>query len=137
MSDENKTLIESADGGFRGEYEVGEHGILFAALQGVQDEEAALECVEVVRRYAEHAGGRKIMHCLDFTRFDDSDPGGRRVIKEHLLAADSPVERLAFFGGGFFQRTLVNLYSRLSKVQMRYCKTREEAVEWLTGGGNP
>ena len=79
-------------------------------------------------------GNKKLFMILDVSGLDKATPEANKYLNKMVLSSDSLFEKMAIIGGNFFNRTLANMYSKLSNIPMRLFKTKAEATIWVKEG---
>jgi len=108
---------------------LGEDNILYVTNVGEVDEKMAIAIKEVVLKLMNVAEG-KVHTLTDLNMAGKTSPAARKVFQE--LADHEKQGKNAFFGLHPVARVLASFFMGISKKKdMRFFKTKEEALEWL------
>ncbi len=108
---------------------LGEDNIIHVANVGEIDEKMAIAIKEAVLKLMNMANG-KVHTLTDLNRAEKTSSAGRKVFKE--LAEHEKQGKNAFFGMHPVARVLASFFmGTTKKKEMRFFKTKEEALAWL------
>ncbi len=92
------------------------------------DEQAAIQESELVKQVMQEHG--QIDWLVDVSDNNKVDSGARKIFSDLMSEIDP--QKLSFFGGNVFMRTVVNMVMSVTKVKNgRHFSTEEEAFKWL------
>ena len=108
---------------------LGENNILYITNIGEIDEKTAIAIKEAVLNVANMVEG-KVHTLTDLNKAGKTSPEARKVFKE--LAEQEKQGKVALFGMHPVARVLASFFMGISKKKdMRFFKTKEEALAWL------
>ncbi len=110
---------------------LGGNNVLYITNVGEIDEKIAIEIKEAVLKFMNMVEGK--MHTLtDLNKAGKTTSQARKVFQE--LAEHEKQGKNAFYGMHPVARVLASFFMGASKKEdMRFCKTKEEALAWLKG----
>ena len=110
---------------------LGEDNIIYETLVGKQDEKTVLAIYGASNRLANTVEG-KVNVLVDLNKAGQASSGARKKGQEML--EDKIFRKIALFGLHPVARVVASFFMGISqKKDMRFFKTREEALAWLKG----
>ena len=96
---------------------------------GEMNEEIAIDSIEAMREL-QRIGGKKINFLIDFNKAGKGTAKGRRLLKEFT---ENQIDgKLAFYGLHPVARVIASFFMGTTKKdEMRFLKTKEDALEWF------
>jgi hypothetical protein len=108
---------------------LGEDNIIYETLVGKQDEKTVLAIYEASKRLANTVEG-KVNVLVDLNKAGQASSGARKKGQEML--EEKIFGKVALFGLHPVARVVASFFMGATKKKdMRFCKTREEAIAWL------
>ena len=111
---------------------LGEDNILYITLVGEMDEKMAIAFIEAVQRLENMVDG-KVNLFADINKAGKQSPVARELYRERTETSEK-LGKVAIFGLHPVARVLASFVMEISqKKDMRFFKTKEEALAWLKG----
>jgi len=108
---------------------LGEDDILYETIVGKQDEKTVIAALEYHNKFKNMVEGKMKM-LLDINRAGQVSSGARKIGKETF--EDEKVGKVAFVGLHPVARVIASFVMGVTrKKDMRFFKTKEEALAWL------
>ncbi len=108
---------------------LGEDDVFYETIIGKQDEKTVLAALEYHNRFKNMVEG-KLKMLIDINKAGQVSSGARKIGKETL--EDEEVGKVAFVGLHPVARVIASFVMGVTrKKDMRFFKTREEALAWL------
>ena len=108
---------------------LGEDNILYLTVVGIVDEKTVSAIIVAILKIRGKMEG-KIDLLVDITEAGKPLPGARKIGKEWL--EDEKIGKVAIFGTHPVARVIASFFMGISqKKDMRFFKTKEEALAWL------
>jgi len=108
---------------------LGEDNILYETVVGEVDEKMVRAMNDATNKLTDTGKG-KVNVLVDLSRTGKSTPGARKQARERLEVEG--IGKVAFFGLHPVARVLASFFMGVTrKEDMRFFKTREEALAWL------
>ena len=126
---ENKQVSEREIWVGESRYYLGEDNILYLTVVGEQDEKTILAALEYHNKFKNMVAGKMKM-LIDINKAGQVSSGARKITKQTF--EDEKVGKVAFCGTHPVERVIASFAMGVTrKKDMRFFKTREEALAWL------
>lgn len=129
----DKMEYKNPNTNFKTVWNIDNQGVINQKHFGNQNIDDALEMMKIWEAYYKERN-KKLFMVLDVTGLEKASPEANKYLNEKVLSKDSLFARMAIVGGNFFNRTLANMYSKLSNIPMRLFKTTDDATKWVKDG---
>ncbi len=105
--------------------------LLFCKAFGHEELESTKFVISVIRDFHQQVGENILLY-IDATNAKSFSPESRSTWSREVWGNKEAIaEKLALTGVNFIQRTIVNMFSKISSVPMKCFATEKQAMTWL------